>query len=139
MTKSMSPVLCATLLAGCATIPSGDRALPIGRPSKFNADPDRYDHKVVFIRAYLSTSPHWWQFALYEFPRGRDKNCLSFQQNDWVLDNRYEVDHELLLLKGTFIKDITLNSVYGGCYGNNNGFVIDEKFLKKRYGARYRR
>jgi hypothetical protein len=44
------------MLTGCATLAPIDKSLPIGRPSKFNSDPARYDHKAVYIRAYLATS-----------------------------------------------------------------------------------
>ena len=45
--KILTSILCAALLAGCSTIPPLDKSIAIGRPSKFNADPDRYDHKIV--------------------------------------------------------------------------------------------
>jgi hypothetical protein len=137
--KTLLSVLCGALLAGCATIPPLDKTIPIGRPSKFNLDPARYDHKTVYIRAYLATSLHWWQYVLYESPRRSDGlGCLSFEGNDWISNNRYEVNNQLLILKGTFLKDATLNSVVGNCVDSFNGFVLDEEFLKKRYGDHYR-
>jgi hypothetical protein len=126
------------MLAGCATLAPIDKTLPIGRPSKFNADPARYDHKTVYIRAYLATSPHWWQFFLYERPgQDYDLGCLSFLWNDWFMKNRTTVNGQYLLVKGTFLKGATKESVIGNC-ANGNGFIVDEDFMKKRYGDSYR-
>ncbi|CAN5437839.1 hypothetical protein BH10PSE14_BH10PSE14_25180 [soil metagenome] len=138
MNKILVSMICAATLAGCATLPPLDKAIPIGRPSKFNADPDRYDHKVVYIRAHMATRPHWWQFFLYELPyRSDGLGCLSFDRNDWIMNNRYEIGNHFFILKGTFLKDATLNSFAGSCLHNDNGFVVDEEFVKARYGKRY--
>jgi hypothetical protein len=137
--KTLAALVAIALLPGCTTVAPIDRSLPIGRPSKFNSDPARYDHKTVYIRAYLATSPHWWQFFFYERPhQENDLGCLSFVWNDWLMNNRYQVNGEYLLVKGTFLKDATLESVIGNCT-NTNGFIIDEDFMKKRYGDHYRR
>lgn len=136
--RVLAAVMGVAVLSGCSTLAPIDRSLPIGRPSTFNADPDRYDHKTVYLRAYLATSPHWWQFFFYE-RRGQDDDlkCLSFVWNDWLMDNRQQVNGEYLLVKGTFLKDATRESVIGNCT-NTNGFAIDEDFMRKRYGNHYR-
>lgn len=128
-------IACTALLAGCVTLPPIDHSLPIGPPQKFNADPDRYDHKTVYIRAYLDTSSHWWQFLLYDRPRRRhyDPGCLSFEENDWVMDNRAALNDRFLLLKGTYFKDAIRGSIRGNCE-NMNYFVMDAEFMSKRYG-----
>lgn len=118
-------------------MPPIDKSLPMGRPSKFNSDPTRYDHQTVYIRAYLATSPHWWQFFFYERPgQDFDLGCLSFLNNDWIMNNRYQINGQYLLVKGVFLKGVTHDSVIGNC-ANGNGFIPDEEFLKKRYGNNY--
>ncbi|MDB5675024.1 MAG: hypothetical protein JWM65_2006 [Sphingomonas bacterium] len=137
--RALAAMVGMAMLTGCATLAPIDKSLPIGRPSKFNSDPARYDHKAVYIRAYLATSPHWWQFFFYERPgQDYDLGCLSFWRNDWLMNNRYQVNGEYLLVKGTFLKDATRESVIGNC-ANGNGFIMDEDFMKKRYGDHYRK
>lgn len=137
--KVLAAMASMAMLAGCSTLPPIDKTLPIGRPSKFNADPARYDHQTVYVRAYLATSPHWWQFFFYERPyRDYDPGCLSFVWNDWLMSNRNQLNGEYLLVKGKFVKDATRESVIGNCT-NGNEFIMDEEFMKKRYGDHYRK
>ncbi len=78
-------VFCLASLAGCATGPALDPSLPIGPPSMFNADPDRYDQKQIYVRGVLWTSGHWWQFNFYDKHRKHvDHPCLNLENIDWL-------------------------------------------------------
>ena len=72
-------------LTGCVTGPALDPALPIGPPSKFNAEPDRYDRQQVYVQGYLETRGHWWQFNFYENGKQFAGNfCLNLENIEWA-------------------------------------------------------
>ena len=120
-------------LTGCVTGPALDPALPIGPPSKFNAEPERYDRQQVYVQGYLETRGHWWQFNFYENGKQFAGNfCLNLENIDWLAAHRSAMNGRHVVLKGAFRKGAWVDAL-GGCDRNDNGLFIDEDFLKKRY------
>ncbi len=120
-------------LAGCSTGPAFDPTLPIGSPSMFNADPDRYDQKQIYVRGILATDGHWWQFNFYEKNKQYIANfCLNLEHIDWLADHRVAMNGKHVVLKGKFAKGAWSDAL-GGCSRNDNGLFIDEEFLRRRY------
>jgi len=119
-------------LAGCAAVPL-DPSLPVGPPSRYNADPDRYDQQKVYVRGTLWTLGHWWRFNLYEPGEKHIGNlCLNLKNVTWLSDHRSAMNGRRVVVKGMFVKGAWKEAL-GGCDGNDNGLLLDEEFLRRHY------
>jgi len=126
-------LIAGLLLAGCATTAPDGRTIPRGSPSKFNQNPALYDKKVVYITGYLRTGGHWWNFSIGDTDRFRSgKTCLNVAESETLAAFREEFDHMQVTLKGVYHLG-SWETVFDGCE-NGHGMVLDEAFLKKRYG-----
>jgi hypothetical protein len=129
-----SALLVFLSLSACAGGERLDPAIPIGPPSMFNARPEFYNGKIIYVRGHLRTGREWF-YTIFADSGKSDlfdkKLCMGL--SDLLLISHYKskMDNRVVTIKGRFVNDA--DPMVMSCV-HDNTLIIDEQFLKSRYG-----
>jgi len=122
--------LIATACAGQHDLASADRTDGSETLTTFDARPDLYDGKTIYVAGYVWADSHWWDNHVRESPKDFT-NCLNIGPSRFFQRRRRDLEGKWLVLKGIY-KMGSWEGSLATC-AKNNGLFLDDDYMERRY------
>jgi hypothetical protein len=122
----------STSCAGQHDLRSTDSAVRAAPPAIFDANPDIYDGKTIYVVGYAWATSHWWSDHVRQSPEDYT-NCLNIGESRFFERRRQDLRGKRLVLKGIYKKGLWEGAL-GACK-KYNGLFLDDDYMEKRYPA----
>ncbi|WCM27194.1 hypothetical protein NDN01_24960 [Sphingomonas sp. QA11] len=129
------PALLALCLiaAGCVgqhDLANADRPDRAKTPETFDASPDLYDGKTIYVGGYVWATSHWWSDHVRQSPKDLT-NCLNIGPSRFFQHRRRDLKGKWLMLKGIYKKGSWAGSL-SACK-KDNGLFLDDDYMEMHY------
>ncbi|MES2452518.1 MAG: hypothetical protein V4610_18355 [Pseudomonadota bacterium] len=122
--------LIATGCAGRHDLANADRPDGAKTPETFDASPDLYDGKTIYVAGYVWATSHWWSDHVRQSPKDFT-NCLNIGPSRFFEHRRRDLRGKWLVLKGIYEKGSWAGSL-SAC-SKDNGLILDDDYMEMHY------